>query len=290
MHQSQSLAIKGAGLGLRRDMLVDAATLNPDQVNFWEVAPENWLGLGGRFEESFRELTDKFLFVSHGLSLSLGSPAPLDIEFVKSIKQFFRDYNIRCYTEHLSYCSDYGHMYDLMPIPFTVDAVRYVADRIKRVQDILEMQIAVENVSYYACTGSELSEIDFINAVLDEANCGLLLDVNNVYVNSINHGYDPLDFIKKLPSLRIFYLHIAGHYQEDHDLIIDTHGADVIDPVWQLLQQTYEQFGVIPTLLERDFNIPPINTLLEEVDRIRFYQQSANKMLRPARQAVYINE
>ncbi|HAD31249.1 MAG TPA: hypothetical protein DCE77_06665, partial [Methylophaga sp.] len=204
--------------------------------------------------------------------LSLGSPAPLDEAFVKRIKHFLDQHQVRLYSEHLSYCSDEGHLYDLMPIPFTDEAVKHVAERILRVQDILQRKLVIENVSYYAAPGRQIDEIEFINAILEKADCELLLDVNNVYVNSINHGYDANAYIDALNSKRIAYLHIAGHYNEAEDLIIDTHGADVIDPVWQLLEHTYQQHGVIPTLLERDFNIPALNTLFEEVGHIRDIQ------------------
>jgi uncharacterized protein (UPF0276 family) len=264
--------IHGAGLGLRRDIMRSLADPFPSQVNFLEVAPENWIGIGGEMGKLFRRYTEQHDFVCHGLSLSIGSPAPLDEAFLHKLKRFLRDHNIHLYSEHLSYCSDQGHLYDLMPIPFTEEAIHYVAERIRRVQDILEQPIAMENVSYYAAPGKEMEEIEFINAVLDEADCGLLLDVNNIYVNSINHRYDPYEFLKEIPKERIAYLHIAGHYDEDEDLKIDTHGTDVIDPVWELLDKTYEMYGVIPTLLERDFNIPPIPELLKEVDIIRQLQ------------------
>ena len=160
-----------------------------------------------------------------------------------------------------------------MPIPFTAEAVGYVAGRIKQVQDMLGQRMAIENVSYYAAPGAELSEIEFINAVIEEADCDLLLDVNNIYVNSVNHGYDPLEFLRALPGERISYGHIAGHYHEAEDLIVDTHGADVIKNVWELLDKAYETFGVFPTLLERDFNIPPVAELLLEVQQIRDLQK-----------------
>ncbi|MDH5480108.1 MAG: DUF692 family protein, partial [Nitrosomonas sp.] len=133
-------------------------------------------------------------------------------------------------------------------------------------------RIAMENVSYYAAPGQEMAEIDFLTAVLEEADCDLLLDVNNIYVNSTNHRYDADSFLQQLPAKRIRYIHIAGHYNEAEDLIVDTHGADVIDPVWQLLEKTYQHFGIIPTLLERDFNIPPMSELLTEVDTIHNLQ------------------
>lgn len=265
-------AVSGSGLGLRRDFLGELEANCPACIDFMEVAPENWIGVGGKLSKRFHAFTEKVPFVSHGLSLSIGSPAPLDESLVHDIKKFIHAHDIRCYSEHLSYCSDDGHLYDLMPIPFTEEAVHYVADRIKRVQDILEQKIAMENVSYYAAPGKEMDEINFIKAVLEEADCNLLLDVNNIYVNSINHQYDPTGFLQALPGERIAYCHIAGHYMEEEDLLVDTHGAGVIDPVWDLLDKAYELFGAVPTLLERDFNIPPLEDLVQEVHAIRDLQ------------------
>ena len=271
--------VHGAGLGLRRDFLRAVAEEAPetiaDTVDFWEVAPENWMGMGGRLGRQFRALTERHPFVCHGLSLSIGSFAPLDEDFLRDLKGFLDTHGIRAYTEHLSYCSDEGHLYDLLPIPFTEEAVHHVAARVRRVQDILERRIALENVSYYAAPGQEMPEVDFIGAVLTEADCDLLLDVNNIYVNSINHRYDPFEFLARLPGERIRYAHIAGHYVEAPDLRVDTHGADVIDPVWELLDAAYARFGVFPTLLERDFNIPPMPRLLCEVERIAAAQAGA---------------
>jgi uncharacterized protein (UPF0276 family) len=260
--------VHGAGLGLRRTLMGPLTDQPPSQVGFYEVAPENWMGVGGSQGKAFRAFTERYPFLCHGLSLSIGSPAPLDEAFLHRLKPFLREHNIRTYSEHLSYCSDDGHLYDLMPIPFTEEAVHYVAQRIRRVQDILEQPIAMENVSYYAAPGKDMDENEFLNAVLEEADCQLLLDVNNIYVNSVNHQYDPVAFLHALPAKRISYIHVAGHYNEAEDLIVDTHGADVIDPVWDLLNETYARFGVIPTLLERDFNIPPLAELLMEVDSI----------------------
>jgi len=246
---------------------------SPAQIEFLEVAPENWIGVGGGDGKRFREFTEQYPFITHGLSLSIGSPSPLDFNFLRQVKNFLKTHNIRCYSEHLSYCSDGGHMYDLMPIPFTEDAVHYVADRIRQVQDFLEQRIVMENISYYAAPGKEMEEIDFINAVLEEADCDLLLDVNNIYVNSVNHRYDAEKFLAQLPGERIAYFHIAGHYKEAEDLIVDTHGADIIPTVWDLLEKAYENFGIVPTLLERDFNIPPLAELLTEIDHISALQQ-----------------
>ncbi|MBQ4833252.1 DUF692 domain-containing protein [Pseudoalteromonas sp. MMG010] len=260
------------GLGLRREMLDELIVDVPTHIEFMEVAPENWLNLGGRYAKQFKTLTDANNFICHGLSLSIGSAEPLDIAFVKSLKAFFTEHNIKLFSEHLSYCSGKGHMYDLMPIPFTDDAVEHVVGRIKQVQDILECQIAIENVSYYGAPGQQLSEIEFTTRILEQADCKLLLDVNNIYVNSINHGYDANEFLTALPTKRIAYGHIAGHYNEADDLIIDTHGADVIEPVWQLLDTAYRVHGVFPTLLERDFNIPSIHVLTQELERIKQLQ------------------
>ncbi|MCB1864370.1 MAG: DUF692 domain-containing protein [Chromatiales bacterium] len=271
--------VHGAGLGLRREFMTPLAETFPAQIGFLEVAPENWIGIGGALGRAFRRMTERHPFVCHGLSLSIGGPAPLDEGFVRQVGAFLDQHGIRYYSEHLSYCSDDGHLYDLLPIPFTEEAVQHVAGRIRRVQDILGRRIAMENVSYYAAPGRELSEIEFVNAVLAEADCDLLLDVNNIYVNSINHGYDAEAFLNALPGERIAYAHIAGHFEEAEDLRVDTHGDDVVEPVWKLLDKAYARFGAFPTLLERDFNIPPLAELLGEVDRIRSAQSRANVAL-----------
>ncbi|MGV8933645.1 MAG: DUF692 domain-containing protein [Gallionellaceae bacterium] len=270
--------IYGAGLGLRRELIPALKVQVPSAIDFFEIAPENWIDLGGAYGRDLRHFTERFPFVCHGLSLSLGGPTALDEIFLKRVKGFLEQHRISLYTEHLSYCSDDGHLYDLLPIPFTQEAVTYVAERIRRTQDILQRQIAVENASYYvAAPISELTEIEFIKAVLDEADCLLHLDVNNIYVNSINHNYDPVEFLHALPGERIAYIHTAGHYVEAADLIVDTHGADVIDPVWDLLEETYKTYGAFPTLLERDFNIPPLQELVLEVEHIAQLQQRYKK-------------
>ena len=266
--------VQGSGLGLRRSFLTEIIEKPAPQVDFYEVAPENWIPLGGKLGKQFRAMTERYDFICHGLSLSIGSSDPLDEKFVHQVKDFMREHQMKFYSEHLSYCSSQGHMYDLMPIPFTSDAVTHVADRIKRVQDILEQKLVIENVSYYAEPGKEMTEIEFFNAVVEEADCDVLLDVNNIYVNSINHGYDAEAFLKAIPADRITYAHIAGHYMEADDFLVDTHGADIIDPVWKLLGKAYELYGVFPTLLERDFNIPAIAELMKEVKTIKTIQNS----------------
>jgi uncharacterized protein (UPF0276 family) len=269
--------VNGSGLGLRRAFLSEIVDQPFEEVDFYEVAPENWMNIGGKIGKQFRSMTERFPFICHGLSLSIGSPDPLDEEFLKALKIFLADHQIQLYSEHLSYCSSGGHLYDLMPIPFTSEAVSYVAKRIRRVQDILEQKIAIENVSYYAAPAQEMDEIDFFNAVITEADCDILIDINNIYVNSINHDYDAEAFLKAMPAQRIAYAHIAGHYVEAEDFLVDTHGADIIDPVWKLLGKAYELYDVFPTLLERDFNIPGAEELVKEVKTIKAVQQSWKK-------------
>ncbi len=268
--------LQGVGLGLRRSMLSElAAREDRLDVDFLEVAPENWIGVGGRFGRRLRELTGRYPFVNHGLSLSLGGPGPLDHAFLERLRRFLDEHAVLCYSEHLSYCSADGHLYDLMPIPFTEAAARRVAARIGEVQEALGRRIAVENVSYYAAPGAEMSELEFLNAVLERADCDLMIDVNNIYVNSINHGYDARAFLAGVPAHRVVYMHVAGHYVEAEDLRVDTHGSDVCDPVWELLAAAYRHCGVRPTVLERDFNIPPLDVLMQEVAVIRRLQSDA---------------
>lgn len=260
--------LTGTGLGLRRDFLDQMVEKVPAGIDFLEVAPENWMRTGGRLGKQFRQLTERHRFTTHGLSLSIGGPEPLDEAFVHEIKRFLDRHGIALYSEHLSYCSDDGHLYDLLPIPFTESAVAHVVERIQRVQDILGRQLVLENASYYTGPGAEMDEAEFINQVLSQADCLLLLDVNNVYVNSVNHGYDADAFMQRIPVDRVVYMHVAGHYREAEDLIIDTHGSKVIDPVWALLDRAYARFGPVPTLLERDFNIPPLPELVAEASKI----------------------
>lgn len=260
--------VRGAGLGLKSELIPQLIERQPPQVSFVEVAPENWINVGGARARGLREVTERLPLVCHGLSLSIGGPLPLDDAFLGDVRRFLDRHQVEIYTEHLSYCSDNGQLYDLMPIPFTEEAVHYVAARIRHVQDVLERRIGMENVSTYAMPDGEMSEIAFLNAVIEEADCGYHLDVNNIFVNAINHRFDPFDYLAQIPAERILYAHIAGHYQEAPDLRVDTHGEDVIPEVWELLDAAYRAYGVFPTLLERDFNIPPLPELLLEVDRI----------------------
>ena len=266
---------RGAGLGLRRALMGPLSSMESGSVDFMEAAPENWIGVGGRFGRKFRNLAERYPIVLHGLSLDIGGPDPLDKELVGAVRELMNQIEVPLYSEHLTYCAAQGHLYDLLPIPFTEEAVHYVAARVRQVQDIIGEPIALENASYYAQPHQDMTEAQFVSAVLSESGSDLLLDVNNIYVNSINHGYDPIAFLDSLPLERARYIHVAVHYDEADDLKVDTHGADVIDPVWDILAQAYQRTGVLPTLLERDFNLPPLAELLAEVEQVRRLQREA---------------
>ncbi|HAT1987736.1 TPA: DUF692 family protein [Legionella pneumophila] len=266
--------LKGTGLGLRQELCHELAAYSPRPVNFLELTPENWMLMGGWRAKQLHELSEHYPLITHGLSLSIGGPGPLDMEFLETLRQFFVAHHIVHYSEHLSYSHDVqGRLYDLLPMPFTQEAIHYVSSRIRRVQDYLGLQIALENPSYYCAPGQEMTEIEFIQAVLTEADCLMLLDVNNVYVNSVNHHYNPYSFIQQIPCERIAYVHIGGHWQKEPNLLIDTHDAPVIEPVWELLKFLYALHGPQPTVLERDTNIPPLTELLDEIALIKTLQQ-----------------
>ena len=269
----------GAGLGFRRELIEALKADVPEAIRFFELAPENWAGLGGRSARDLRYFTERHPFVCHGLSLSLGGIAPLDEALLRRTRRFMSEHGMTLYTEHLSWSADDAQLYELLPIPLTAEAVKWAAGRIRQAQDILGMRIGIENASYYVSPpGAEMSEAAFINAVVSEADCLLHLDVNNIYVNSRNFGFDPLAFMDALPLERTCYIHVAGHYVEPDGLLIDTHGAAVIDPVWTLLEAAYARIGgEVPTCLERDFNVPDLAQLTAEVEVINRLQAAAKQ-------------
>lgn len=258
------------GIGFRRELASDLIDLNENKPDFIEFAPENWMGLGGYWKQQLDIAASKYPILCHGLSLSIGSPDNLDTSFVYELRDFLEAYKVKIYSEHLSYskCSN-AHLYDLLPIPFRQDAVDHIVDRIKKVQDILGMPIALENVSYYTPVAAQMPEAEFISSIVDGSGCNLLLDVNNVYVNAFNHNYEAKNFIKNLPLDRVVYIHMAGHEQIQDDLIIDTHGRAIIDPVYDLFEWTLDKIKPVPVLLERDFNIPELPELQGEMNNLR---------------------
>lgn len=263
-------AIKGIGLGFRRDMAREMIELDKSAPDFIEFAPENWIDMGGYWGNVLQQATEKYPVVCHGLSLSIGSPDELDMTFLKKLKSFLDSHNVQIFSEHLSYskCNN-AHLYDLLPIPFREDAVNHIGERLRIVQDYLERHVAIENVSYYTPVAAEMSESAFISAIIEKSGCKLLLDVNNVYVNAFNHNYNPKKFINELPLSEVAYIHMAGHEKVAPDLIIDTHGQDIIDPVYELFEWTLPRLNPVPVLLERDFNIPEMEVLRGEMDRLR---------------------
>ena len=264
------MSFSGVGIGFRRD--IAGALLNPEcsGPRFIEVAPENWMGIGGHWGRMFRAATEKFPLTCHGLSLSLGSPEDLDWEFLGRLKKFLAEYPVRIFSEHLSYAKcENAHLYDLLPVPFRRDAVRHVAERIRQVQDFLERPILIENVSYYTPVAPEMSEADFISEVVAQSGCFLLLDVNNVYVNAFNHRYDARQFLQALPLSRVRAIHMAGHEQRSEDLIIDTHGAPIIDPVYDLFAWVAPKLEPVPVLLERDYNFEDTAQHFGEVQKLQ---------------------
>ena len=293
--------LQGAGLGYRRDLADDFLNLSSNNaIQFMEIAPENWVKMGGAARYKFDQAAEKYPLAVHGLSLSLGGQAPLDRELLKNTKALMTQYNSTFFSEHLSYCECEGHLYDLLPMPFTEEAVKHVAQRIRYVQDFLGLQISLENTSYYLHSPtSTMNEVEFLNAIAQEADCGIHLDVNNIYVNGVNHGLlDPYVFLEQVNVKRVNYIHIAGHDEEHSaaqvvedlegesfnkikgayrhlpELLIDTHGEAVKGTVWDLLEYAYQRLPVIPpTLLERDFNFPPFAELYAEVEHIAQLQQ-----------------
>jgi uncharacterized protein (UPF0276 family) len=267
------------GIGFRKDFAEEFLSSSVLQPSFIEAAPENWIGIGGYWKKLLMQALEKYPLFVHGLSLSIGSPDPLDLDFLRKVKSFLKETEARVYSEHLSYAKcDNAHLYDLLPIPFTYDAVDHVSERIQQVQDLLQRKIAIEIVSYYTPVAPEMTELEFINAVLKKSGSDLLLDVNNIYVNSFNHRYDPYKFIDGLNIDNVSYIHMAGHLKITDDLIIDTHGEAIIDPVYKLFDYTMRKLKKdVPVLLERDFNIPDLSDLQHEISELTKIKKNALK-------------
>lgn len=262
--------MKYTGLGFRRDIADQILSLSGDEKPaFVEFAPENWIDLGGYWGKKLKEVSEKYSITTHGLSLSIGSPDPLNWDFIKQVKNFLDEHSIDIYSEHLSYSqSQNAHLYDLLPIPFREDAIKHIVQRIKEVQDFLGRPLAIENVSYYTPVAAEMTEHEFISAIVNESGCNMLLDINNVYVNSFNHQYDAQEFISNLPLDKVAYIHMAGHQQVEPDLIIDTHGQAIIEKVFDLYEWTLPKLKEVPILLERDFNFPEMSEIQMELNRL----------------------
>ena len=266
---------KHTGLGFRRDIAHEIIEGEIFEPSFIELAPENWIDIGGYWRKKLHEAAEKYPITTHGLSLSIGSPEDLDWDFLRKIKKFNKEFGVKIYSEHLSYTkAENAHLYDLLPIPSRMDAVKHVVDRIRRVQDFIGQRIAIENVSYYTPVAAEMTESEFVTQIANEADCDLLLDVNNVYVNAFNHKYNARQYIESLPLEKVAYIHMAGHLQVNEELIIDTHGQAIIDPVYELFEWTLERVKPVPVLLERDFNLENTEELSTELNELELICQT----------------
>ncbi len=256
--------LKGCGLGLRSDFLLDVAS-SDFQPDWWEVTPENWMHMPKIYEKAFEEAVLSRPTVAHGLSLSIGSVDKLNKKFVKQMKKFLDRYEIEYYSEHLSFSSfDGKQSYELLPIPMTKKMIELVSDKVKEVEDIIQRNLILENATYYYVPYAEMREVDFINEVLEKSGAKMLLDVNNVFVNSVNHTLKAKKFIDEIDKSKIAYMHMAGHYfDEEANMRIDSHGMPICSGVWKLLDYTLRQIDA-PVMIERDNNIPPLDVLEEE--------------------------
>jgi uncharacterized protein (UPF0276 family) len=262
--------IEGVGLGLRAALVDDLLARPPSALSFLEVAPENYMRRGGRFPAALADCRAKWPIVTHGLAMSLGGVDPLDAAYLRELAGFVARVESPWHSDHLCFSSAGGVvLHDLLPVPFTEEAVTHVAERVMRAQDVLRVPMAVENISYYAHLGArEMDEPEFVSAVVSRAGCGLLLDVNNLYVNACNLGFDPADALARMPLESVVQVHVAGHDDSDPSLLIDTHAAPVKDAVYALLELALGRTGRVPIVLERDDDFPSWEELCAEIDQV----------------------
>jgi len=261
--------IRGFGLGLRPQHYAGLLETRPD-LDWLEILSENYLLAGGKPLYFLDRLREHYPMVMHGVSLSIGSTAPLDFTYLEKLKTLARRVQPGWISDHLCWTGVAGvNLHDLMPLPYTAEALRHVSQRIRQVQDFLGRRLLIENVSsYLTYRSSQMTEWEFLNALCEESDCELLLDVNNVYVSASNHGFSARTFIDAMPRGRVRQLHLAGHSHQG-ELLIDTHDSEVAEPVWELYRYTVERLGAVPTMIERDDRIPPLAQLLAELGRAR---------------------
>jgi hypothetical protein len=259
----------GVGVGLRLPHYEEIFTTTP-KVDWFEIISENFMVPGGLPLANLDRALARYPIVQHGVALSIGGTSPLDFDYLRELKKLLGRTRSPWVSDHLCWTGTGGlNTHDLLPLPYTEEAIRHVASRAKIVQDFLETRLVLENVSsYLTYTSSEMTEWAFLSAIVEEADCGILLDVNNIYVSSYNHGFDPNEFVDGVPHRRVVQIHLAGHTNYG-DYIIDTHSAHVIDPVWDLYRRAIERTGPVSTLIEWDDDIPALATLLAEADKAR---------------------
>lgn len=270
-------SLAGIGLGLRWDFLEEVLDGPQREVAFFEVSPENYLGRGGYYPSALERIAERYPIVTHGLTLSIGAVDAPDPKYLSALRTEIERVGSPWHSDHLCFSSAGKRMlHELLPLKFSRENVTRVAERAQRVRDELGRPLALENITYYVHPGApEMSELSFLQEVLGRSDARLLLDVNNVYVNSQNHGFDPRDFIAGLPLERVSEIHVAGHQTLPDGLLLDTHGEPVADPVLELLEWTIERVGAVPVLLERDNQVPQLDTLLTEVAQLREIQTRA---------------
>lgn len=261
--------LAGFGLGLRPRHYTAILESSP-RVDWFEALSENYMVPGGRPLHYLMRIRERYPVVLHGVSLSIGGTDPLDRAYLDALKALANRVRPSWISDHLCWTGVGGrNLHDLLPLPYTEEALRHVARRVRAVQDHLGQRILLENVSsYVAYRESAMTEWDFLAALAHESDCDILLDVNNIYVSAFNHGFDPIAFLDGVPAARVRQIHLAGH---DHcgDLIVDTHDAKIVGPVWHLYAEAVRRFGAVPTMIERDDRIPPLRALVRELDHAR---------------------
>ena len=259
----------GFGLGLRIPHYDEILATRP-QVDWFEVLSENYLVPGGKPLYYLERIRANYPVVMHGVSLSIGGTDPLNLDYLKQLKALADRIEPRWISDHLCWTGVGGlNLHDLMPLPYTEEAVQHVVSRVNQVQDFLGRKILLENVSSYVTyKQSQLTEWEFLTHIAEQADCLILLDINNIYVSSFNHGFDPADYLNGIPIERVQQFHLAGH-QNCGNYIVDTHDHPIINPVWALYETAVKRFGFVSTMIERDDNIPPLKELLAELDHAR---------------------
>lgn len=273
----------GYGLGLRKEHYETVLAERPD-VDWFEIISENYMVDGGKPLDYLTRIREHYPMVMHGVSMSIGSTEPLNFDYLKQLKNLIKRVEPKWISDHLCWTGVNGlNLHDLMPLPYTEEAIKHVADRVSQVQDYLGQQILLENVSsYVSYSDSIMTEWEFYREVAERADCLMLLDINNIYVSAYNHNFDPYSYLTAMPSERIYQFHLAGHTQENN-LIIDTHDHPIADPVFDLYAAAVEHFGRVSTMIERDDNIPPLPELLNELEHVKniaenYFKDNANKL------------
>jgi len=268
--------IDGFGLGLRSDHYGDLLVADMPKIDWLEILTENYLVPGGPPLANLEKIRARYPVAMHGVSLSIGSSDPLDTEYLRQVRALADRIEPAIVSDHLCWTGYAGlNMHDLLPVPHTEEAIAHIVDRVLRVQDALGRRIALENVSSYVdYSFSAVPEWEFLSAIAERADCDILLDVNNIYVSSFNHEFDPLAYLAAIPPARVRQFHLAGH-ENNGTHIVDTHNAPVIDPVWALYAEAVRRFGPVPAMIERDANIPPLAELMEEMDAMRRVAEKA---------------